>query len=73
MSTALEPSSDTEPRNAIDLSVMRSCTFLLTSKTTSTCSPANTMSLTLPTWTPATRTGDPAASPATFGKRVFSV
>ena len=58
ISTALDPSSETEPRNANDLSVMRCCTFLLTSKMTSTCSPANSMSFTLPTCTPAT-TGTP--------------
>src|SRR5262245_58132476 len=72
MSTALSPSSDTEPSTATDWSVIPGRTSFLTSKVTSTSVPANSTSVTLPTSTPATRTGDPFASPATFGKRVFS-
>src|SRR5438132_11919838 len=72
MSTALSPSSDTEPSTAIDRSVILSRTLLLTSKVTSIRSPANSTPLTLPTCTPATRTGDPGARPATLEKRVFS-
>ena len=45
MSTALSPSSDTEPRFAIDLSVIAIAESLFTSKTTSTCSPANSIVL----------------------------
>ena len=41
MSTALSPSSETEPSVATELVVMRSRTSLFTSKVTSTCSPAS--------------------------------
>src|SRR5262245_60772557 len=72
MSTALSPRSDTEPSVATDWSVIRERTSFLTSNVTSTSVPANSTLVTLPTSTPATRTGDPFARPATFGKRVFS-
>ena len=48
MSTAPSPRSDTEPRNATDLSVIWLRTFLLTSKVTSTWSPANAIDRRLP-------------------------
>ena len=73
MSMALSPSSDTDPSLATDLSVMRLRMSSRTSKATSTCAPANETSLTLPTSTPATRTGEPLARPATSLNRVFSV
>jgi hypothetical protein len=72
MSTALVPSSDTEPSTAVERSVIRVRFSLFTSKMTSTWSAANSIRLTLPTCTPAMRTGEPMARPATSGKRVFS-
>ena len=73
MSTAACPRSDTDPSVATDWSVMRSRTLLLTSNVMSTCSPPSSMPRTVPTSTPATRTGDPGVRPGTAAKRVFNV
>jgi hypothetical protein len=71
MSTAPRPSRDTDPSTAVDAVVTRDRTSLFNSITTSTWSPANTTSVTLPISMPATRTGDPVFSPATLANRVF--
>ena len=72
MSTALSPRSDTEPSEATEPLVIRWRIDLLTSIATSTCSPTKSSTLvTVPTSTPATRTGDPDLRPATLSKRVF--
>ena len=72
MSTALCPSSDTEPRRATDLSVMSVRLRSFTWKVTSTSVPLRVTAVTDPTSTPAMRTGEPEASPATLVNVVFS-
>ena len=70
-STALSPSSETEPSLAIDAVVIRSRWVLLSSKVTSTLSPTNSTPVTDPTSTPAIRTGDPSLRPAMLSNRDF--
>ena len=71
MSTAPSPSSDTEPSDATDWSVMRGCCSLLTSIVTSTLSPTKSSLVTEPTSTPATRTGAPSFNPAMLANTVL--
>ena len=72
MSSADSPSSETDPIDAVDWSVIRFCISFETSNATSTSPPLKPTCLTDPTSTPATRTGAPVFSPATLSKRVFS-
>jgi hypothetical protein len=72
ISTAASPSSDTEPRVAVEPVVTRGCISLEISKVTSTRSPANAIPVTVPTGTPAIRTWDPSFSPAMLVNTVFS-
>jgi hypothetical protein len=70
-STAASPSSDTDPRVANEVVVIRGRFSFSTSITTSTRSPTNSTPVTDPTSTPATRTGAPSFKPATSGKTVL--
>ena len=72
MSTALWPSSDTEPSRATEFVVISGRFFAFTWNTTSTRSFTNCTSVTVPTSTPAIRTGEPDASPATLVNLAFS-
>ena len=71
MSTAPSPSSDTDPIVARDVVRTLSCMSSRSSSSISTSEPTNSMSVTEPTVTPATRTGDPSCTPPAFGNFTF--
>jgi len=68
MSTALDPSRDTDPRNAIDLSVNALLDLPVDVEDDVDLFTGDTSLLDAATWTPATRTGERWRRPATFGK-----
>ena len=71
ISTEAPPSSETDPNVALEAVVIRSRMSFLTSKVTSTTSPASSTSVTVPFSTPATITGEPDLRPATVLNCVF--
>ena len=71
MSTAPSPSSETDPMVARDVVLTRSCMSSRNSSSISTSEPMNSMSVTDPTVTPDTRTGDPCCTPPAFENFTF--
>src|SRR3989442_13838245 len=72
MSTAASPSSETDPSAASERSVTRDRISFESCINTSTRSPMNSIPVTDPTSTPATRTGAPSLRPGTLSNTVLS-
>ena len=72
MSTAPSPSSEIDPIFAVERSVMIGRMSSLTLNDTSAPFGTSATPVTEPTSMPATRTGDPLISPATFGNWTLS-